>query len=65
MKKIVLQIEDEIFNELESSLITKYIMGNLYGILDEFIILLVMEIKAGKKEIEITRKKKRKKRKKS
>lgn len=60
MKEIVLKIEDEIFVDLESSIIAKGITGNLFGTQDEFTILLVKAIRAGKKEVTIIKKKKRK-----
>ena len=63
MAKIILEIEDEIVNDLEQGIITKSIVGSLFGTQDEFITLLIKGIKKGKKEIIIERKKKKKEKK--
>lgn len=64
MKKIILEIEDEIVAELKSSVIAKHICASFYGTADEFITLLVKAIEAGNKKVTILRKKKRRKKKK-
>ena len=64
MKKIILEIEDEIFADLESSIIVKGLVGSLYGTMDEFVTLLVKAIKDGKETVAIVKKKKSKRKKK-
>lgn len=50
MKEILLKIDDEVFESLKSSLVTKHISGSMYGVIDEFIIILVKSIESGLKE---------------
>lgn len=64
MKEIILKIEDEIFTDLEQSIIVKGMVGGLFGTMDEFITLLVKAIRDGKETVTIIKKKKRKKKKK-
>lgn len=50
MKKITLNIEDDVFAELKSFLIGKGICGAMHGILDEFISKIIRTIDEGEKE---------------
>lgn len=61
MKKIILEIEDSVFADLESLIVTKQICGSFYGTMDAFIVLLIKAIKDGKEAVQIIRKKPRKK----
>jgi len=53
MKTITLHIDDEVSSELQSYMLTKSMMGNMYGIEDEFVrkILKNLELDEDKKEI--------------
>ena len=53
MKTIILHIDDEVSSELQSYMLTKSMMGNMYGIEDEFVrkILKNLELDEDKKEI--------------
>ena len=64
MKKIALEIEDEIFTDLKSSIITRGITGSLFGTIDEFITLLIKAIENNQETVTIIKKKKRKKKRK-
>jgi len=61
MKSIKLNIEDKIFDILKSGLVAKRITGSLYGVEDEFLLLIVKSILDGQEEITIIPKKKERK----
>jgi hypothetical protein len=56
MKTIKLNIEDDVYEDLKSALVTKHITGGLYGISDEFLKLLIKAIDDGVPERTIMRK---------
>lgn len=61
MKRIIVEIEDDVYKEIMQEIGLKKMMGNLYGFCDEFILTLVGAIEKGKKGISIERKKEVKK----
>ena len=58
MKKILLQVDDKVFQDLKSELQVKGICGTFHGNLDGFNLLLFKAIDEGKEGIEVIPKKK-------
>lgn len=61
MKKILLKIEDDVYNNFKSEIGIKKICGNLFGIPDQFNCLIIQAIEKGRKEIHIYKEKKKEK----
>jgi hypothetical protein len=57
MKRILLKIDDEVYENIKSLMLIKMISESAYGEVDEFLILLIKSIDAGKKEVSIIKKK--------
>ena len=55
MKTIKLNIEDEVYEDLKSALVSKHITGGLYGINDEFLKLVIKAIDDGMMELQNVR----------
>lgn len=51
MKIITLNIDDDVYNDLNSHMLIKAISGNLYGIEDGFIMKIIKYIDTDKKEV--------------
>ena len=56
MKKIILEIEDDVLDQVETQLTLKMMMGNLHGAEDVFCAIIIKSIKDGKEQIRIAKK---------
>lgn len=59
--KINLDIEDDIYNEIKTEVGFKIMCGNSYGIIDEFLRLVISKVENGETDITIRKKEKVKK----
>ena len=59
MKKILLQMEDEVFMVIKQNLILKKVFGSLYSNIDKLVIIILVSIEKGKNEITIFKKEER------
>ena len=55
MKTITLHIDDDAFEDIQVQLSFKTIAGEMYGVLDDFLFLLVRSIMDDKQEIRIAK----------
>lgn len=57
-KRITIEIDDDAFEEIKAEIGTKLLLGQVYGHADEFVILFLKSIDAGKNIISICKRKK-------
>lgn len=58
MKELTIQVVDNVYKELLTAMKLKKAMGSVYGIQDEFVLLILFGIESGKKKLIIDEKEK-------
>jgi hypothetical protein len=58
MKTLTIQLEDNVYKELLTTMKFKKIMGNIHGVEDEFILLILTAIESKKSKLRIEEKQK-------
>ena len=61
MKKVTLEIADDVFAEIRSATAVKGMCGSLYGVVDSFMLKLIEKIEKGEETITFQFKDKKKK----
>jgi hypothetical protein len=57
-KQLIIKIDDDAYEDIKTDTGVKIIRGNLHGPLDEFVLLFIKSVDAGKNVIHITKRKK-------
>ena len=61
MKTIKLNLDDKVYSRIKTAMMIKKMSGNLFGEIDEFIVMLITSIEKEKKEITLIPKRGKKK----